>query len=120
MDNAQATAWLCENMDLLAARAGQDQATAAELEKLRADAAAGRDITAGTDDLRRRLALPAPGQVRSLTYLTEIPGLGTGGPVVEVYGCPAGACTRRWVRQPATDPPRCALLNAPLRPPDTT
>lgn len=111
MDNAQTIGWLCQNAELLERKAAGRPDAQTRLTTLKADAAAGKEIVAAAEQLRKDLRMQSPGAVRMVTP----PGLGPGAPVVEIYGCPAEACARHWVRQSGMATPSCALHSAPLR-----
>jgi hypothetical protein len=118
MENRDALAWLCEALPVLRARAPRAGAEDA-LKKLLADARAGQDIAEQADELRRSLRLPKPGPSRAADTPVEggllgIPGQDSGHPVVEIYACRTGECSRTWVRQPGLRFPECGLRGGRL------
>ncbi|MFE5505074.1 MULTISPECIES: hypothetical protein [Amycolatopsis] len=118
MEKRDVLAWLCEALPVLRARAArsgeQDLLT-----RVIADSRAGLDVAEQADELRRRLRLPKPGPSRAADTPAEggllgIPGQDSGHPVVEIYRCPSGECSRSWVRQPGVRIPECGLRGGRL------
>lgn len=101
-------ATFCENLPELHALAVHS-GLSAELDTLVADARAGADLGPRRMELLRRMGIPA-----GPTRYPRVPGLSGGRPTAELYACPAGRCSRRWVRPPGDPIPRCAIQNAPL------
>jgi hypothetical protein len=105
-----AVAVLCENLRDLRQVAGEYGHSAA-VEGLVIAARVGDDIEVALREVFRRLGLPGT-ITRDLS--AALPGLGTGRPLGEVYGCPAALCPRAWVRAPGTAVPVCSLHEKPL------
>jgi hypothetical protein len=81
-----------------------------QLDSLVAAARTGTDLGTRRIDLLRRMGIPA-----GPTRYPRLPGLSGGRPSAELYACPAGRCSRRWVRPPGDPVPTCAVQDAPLR-----
>jgi len=105
-----AVAELCENLHDLR-RAARQHGQSAALEAIVIAARDGDDVEPALREVLRQLGLPGTG-TRDVS--TALPGLGTGRPLGDVYGCPADRCPRAWVRAPGTAIPVCALYERPL------
>jgi hypothetical protein len=109
-DECDELALLCAS--LLQLRDLAEQAGVAdELTQLVEDLRRGEELGRRRIELLRRMGIAAgfPRQP-----FTRLPGLGSGRPVAEVYGCPVARCSRQWVRPPGDPLARCALYDRQL------
>jgi hypothetical protein len=102
---------LCAELPALRALAAQ-HGLGDELDSLVRDVRAGGDVGGRRVELLRRLGIPAAEARRR--PLLRPPGLGDGRPTAEVYGCPAGCCSRVWVRPPGDPVTTCSVYEKPL------
>ena len=105
-----AVAELCGNLHDLR-RAARQHGQSAALEAIVIAARHGDDVEPALREVLRQLDLPST-ETRDVS--TTLPGLATGRPLGDVYGCPVGRCPRAWVRAPGTAIPACALHEKPL------
>ena len=108
-------AGLCSALPALRREAERHDATE-RLEALVDDARATGVVAAELFDLatRWRVAVDVAGDpVRADPAPLRLP-LPEWVPFPQVYGCPAGACARRWVRRPGVTPPWCHVHGAAL------
>lgn len=108
-DDCDDLATFCESLPELRALAVHS-GLSEELDALVAAARTGAEVGQGRIDLLRRLGIPA-----GPTRFPRVPGLRGGRPTAELYACPTGRCSRRWLRPPGEAVPRCAVQDAPLR-----
>ncbi|QGN49826.1 hypothetical protein GKC29_25380 [Micromonospora sp. WMMC415] len=115
----QILAALCLALPRMRAEAAQRDA-AGVLEELVSQARGGADVAQTLLEFAAAwdIEVDVDSQSSRADVMPVLPGVFAARAFVQIYRCPGQACSRRWVRQPAIDPPECAIYGPRLSKPD--